>query len=142
MAVLTAARRQREQAGSVRLGFRMGTDIVYQGGLVSVLNTAGLAIAGADTANHILLGVAAETVDNSAGATGTSAPDINVWTEGVFEFVYDTPVQTLIGKLVYALDDQTVGLAAAATNNILVGQVVAINADAGTVRVKLLHATA
>ena len=142
MAALSAAKRQRMTNPANRIGFKMGTDIVYQGGLVTALNSAGLALAGQDTASHVFLGVAAETVDNSAGATGDDAPIVEVWTDGIFEFDYASVTQAAVGTLAYILDDQTVAATGSTSNTILAGQVVEVDTTNETARVKLLQITA
>lgn len=93
---------------------------IYKGSLVS-LNSSGYAIPAADTASTTCVGVAEEKVDNSAGSAG----DKNVVVRRMAEFEFATASLVLadVGKNCFVADDQTVGDAAAQTNDIKVGVV-------------------
>lgn len=108
MAVLTAdLQTVRKNSGSL-LQVQAGIDIVYRGGLVSCLRTAGFALAGQDTADHIFQGVAYEKVDNSGGSNGDL--QLKVYRKGFFKFAGTGFAQADVGKNVYIIDDQTVGV--------------------------------
>ena len=62
-----------------------------------------------------------KTVDNSTGAAGKPRVVIR---RGVFDFACASATQAWVGQKVYAVDNQTVALAATTTNDILVGRVV------------------
>jgi hypothetical protein len=81
----------------------MGTDIIYKGGMVTY-TAAGLAVAGQATAGYKFAGVAAEKVDDSAGA-GTKW--CKVYTEGLFLLVATSITQAMVGQMMYLADDQT-----------------------------------
>ena len=81
----------------------MGTDIIYKGGMVTV-DADGKAVAGQATAGHKFAGVAAEKVDDSAGA-GTKW--CKVYTEGLFLLVATSITQAMVGEMMYLTDDQT-----------------------------------
>jgi len=81
----------------------MGTDIIYKGGFVT-LTAAGLVVAGQATAGYKFAGVAAEKVDDSAGA-GTKW--CKVYTEGLFLLVATSITQAMVGEMMYLIDDQT-----------------------------------
>lgn len=133
MANATAARDDKQSQGDV-VTHKLAAIKAYAGTLLCV-NTSGFATNAADTASFVLAGVAADTVDNSAGAAGDKK--IDVYTEGTFEFTFSgTATQATVGQSVYAVDNQTVALAATTTNDVLVGKVVEF-VNASTVRVKI-----
>ncbi|MBW1916404.1 MAG: hypothetical protein JRI57_00065 [Deltaproteobacteria bacterium] len=120
MAALTEDRRLEKYAGD-ELPYKVaGNTVIYANSLVC-LNTSGYVVPAADTANYKFLGVAAEYVDNSAGANG--AKSVRVWRKGVFEFGASAMAITKICDCAYVLDDQTVGTAAQATNDIACGKI-------------------
>ena len=82
------------------------SEICYRGAGVCV-NTAGNAIAAADAAGNVTMGVAVKQADNSAGSAG----DIEVEVEtGIFSFIAAAADQTWVGEDVGWTDDQTVDL--------------------------------
>lgn len=120
MADLTAPKNYRRQEGE-KGPYKQAAVKLFQGALVS-LNTSGFAKKAADTASEIFVGVMEETVDNSAGAAGDK--DAIVWKTGEFDMAFSgTATQADVGKKVYAVDDQTVALAATTTNDVLVGRI-------------------
>lgn len=133
MANATVARDDKQSAGDV-VSCRMGAVKLYAGTLITK-NTSGFAVKGADTANFTFAGVAADTVDNSAGVAGDKR--IDVYTEGTFEFAFSgTAVQADEGKDAYVVDDSTVALAATTTNDVRAGKIVEF-INASTVRIKI-----
>jgi len=134
MAALTADKKQITQGTPLNcIGYKMTNAVtIYKGSLVSV-NSSGYALASADTASTVVVGVAVEQVVNS-GAAG--AKTIQVETNGIFTFVAGTGIgQDDVGQLCYVSDDQTVTNAATATNDIPVGRVVSYDSAASTVMV-------
>jgi hypothetical protein len=107
---------------------KMATGVtIYAGTMVSV-NAAGYAIPAADTANSKVMGIAQEQKTN-AGANG--AEEIVVRRNKAFLLANDGDnpvVQASIGTSAIVHDDQTVCVAAGATNDIAVGTVLAIEA--------------
>jgi len=97
---------------------------VYAGSLVCI-DANGYALPGADTAGYRFVGVARHFVDNSTGQDGDVS--IEVWKRGCFEFAATGMMLADVGGSVYVLDDQTVGLAASATNDIPCGMVSEFN---------------
>lgn len=134
MADATAARDvKRSQGDIITLQVEAG-DVIYAGTIVNI-DADGYGIKGADTAGHVLGGIACDTVDNTGGADG--AKEVAVYTEGTFEFAFSgTAAQTDVGTNAYVVDNQTVALAATTTNDVLVGKIVEF-IDASTVRVKI-----
>lgn len=120
MAALTEDRRLEKYAGD-ELSYKVaGSTTIYANSLVC-LNTSGYAVPAADTANFKFLGVASENVDNGAGSDGDK--NVRVWRKGVFELASSSMAITNIGDAVFVLDDQTVGTAAQATNEVACGKI-------------------
>lgn len=118
MADATVAREDLRQDG-VLTAYKMNNVKLLKGTLVA-LDTDGYVKKAADTASEKFVGVAFETVDNSAGSDGDKT--IRVWQTGTFEFAFNgTASQADVGKAVYASDNQTVALAATLTNDVAVG---------------------
>lgn len=118
MANLTAVRALQRGQGHIR-PYKLGAVKVFAGALVSVVTATGYAQRSGDTTGHKFVGVADKTVDNSAGAAG--AKKVRVWATGVIDLACSGADQTWVGAKVYAVDDQTVALAATTTNDVLVG---------------------
>lgn len=133
MANLTADRDALRQDGEL-ISMPLAAVKVFKGSLLTN-NTSGYATKAADTANFTLAGIAYEQVDNSAGAAGDKS--VRVERTGVFELNFSgTATQGDVGKAVYAVDDNTVALAATTTNDVLVGRIVSF-VSATKVRVEL-----
>jgi hypothetical protein len=132
MAVTAGRDAKRSQGDVITVPVEAGESI-YSGTLVNV-DTDGYAMPGADTLNHLFVGIAADTVTNS-GADG--AVDVAVYTEGTFELSFSgTATQAVLGDPAYVFDNNTVALIASITNDVLVGKIVEF-IDASTVRVKI-----
>jgi len=100
---------------------------IYKGSLVCA-GTDGYAVPGADVTGYTFLGVALEEADNTGGGSGDLL--VRVQTQGVFSFAKSgTITQANIGANVYVVDDQTVGLAATTTYDVLCGRLEALDAS-------------
>jgi len=95
---------------------------IYKGALVAIDTSTGYAVPASDAANRIFVGVAVEKADNSSGSNGDKK--VRVFRTGTFQFNCSSAAQTWVGKKVYAVDDNTVALAATTTNDVFVGVVV------------------
>lgn len=91
---------------------------IYAGSLV-MLNAAGYAVPGADTAGCKFVGVASENIDNTGGANGDKR--IRARRKGVYRFAASGMAITDIGASVNISDDQTV--TKTGTNTIACGKV-------------------
>lgn len=109
-------------------------------GAAVMTNAAGWLVNAADTASCLFQGIMDKTVDNTSGANG--AKEGRVITDGAHDFVFSgTATQATVGLKVYAVDNQTVAVAATTTNDVLVG-VVTEFLSATKVRVRLLPGNA
>ena len=122
MTALSAAKKSTDRQNGDVLSFKQGAEKIWEGALVSV-NAAGYAVNATDAANDVFVGVAEETVDNSAGSAGDKS--IKVRRNGVYTMVFGgTATIADVNTLVYVSDNQTVNLAGALTNDVLVGRIV------------------
>jgi hypothetical protein len=102
MTVLAADRETARKVGGLK-NYPVGTDIIYKGGFVGI-NPAGYLMqmpVVASAVGYKFAGVAAEKVDNSAGATKYA----NVYTEGLFLFTATSITQAMVGQMMYMVDD-------------------------------------
>lgn len=119
MANITAPRAVTRGQGQIRAYKMIASLKIFAGGLVSIVTASGNAQKAGDTSGTKFVGIADKTVDNSTGAAG--AKKVRVWATGVVQLGCASADQTWVGQKVYAVDDQTVALAATTTNDILVG---------------------
>lgn len=121
MTAITVAKKSTDRADGLIQSFKQGAEKIPEGALVMV-NAAGYAVNATDTAGGVVVGVADETVDNSAGSVGDLS--IKVRRTGVFTFVFaGTATIADVNTLVYVTDNQTVDLFGATTNDVLVGRI-------------------
>ena len=117
MADITERKASTDRQDGVVLSFKLAVEKIY--------DAAGFAINAGDDANTVVVGVADETVDNTAGAAGDV--EIKVRRTGVFTFNSGfSAAQADVNTLCYAVDNQTVDLAATTTNDVLVGRIVEV----------------
>lgn len=119
MAALGAAanRRSRGTASIVRVPVKATTQI-WKGGIVAI-DTAGLAVPGADTAAFQVIGIAAES--RLGGATD-GAVFVEVEYQREYLFAATSITQVMLGDLMVIVTDNDVDDAAGATNDIAVGR--------------------
>jgi hypothetical protein len=134
-AISTVTGRDTKRAGNspvlLKQRVELGTDIVYAGGMVGRLST-GLCTAATATAGLRVIGVAMETVDNSAGDSGVFC-DIE---RGAFWLANsadgDAILDDHIGEVCYAADDATVScLPGTAGIYPIAGRVMAVSSTYG-----------
>ena len=103
MAALTASRdTHRKDLGVTSYPVAAATTI-YKGGMVA-LNSGGYLVAAADTAGLLVVGAAAENVDNSAGANGALSAQVR---RGKARFNASSITQAMVGQIMYVVDDNT-----------------------------------
>jgi hypothetical protein len=95
--------------------------LIYHGALVC-FDTAGRAVAAADTSGYAIAGVAEKQADNSSGSAG--AIDCIVRRGQVEKFATSVLVLADVGKNAQVADDATLTDAAAASNDVAVGTIV------------------
>ena len=124
MADITARKASTDRQDGLVYPFKMGVESIFEGALVAI-NAAGFVVNAGDDANAVVVGVADESVDNSGGSAGDKT--LQVRRSGVFTFVAGwSAAQADVNTLVYAVDNQTVDLAATTTNDVLVGRIVEV----------------
>ncbi|MCH7903163.1 MAG: hypothetical protein IH944_01195 [Armatimonadetes bacterium] len=126
MAALTKAFEAYERPGLI-VSYALSNVKVYKGAIVAVNATGHLVAADHATASLSLVGVAAETVDNSAGSPGDKR--LNVTKSGSFVMKANgfTPAQADIGVAVYANTDWEVQVSTVGLTNIYqAGTIIAI----------------
>ncbi len=134
MTAIAARKDVRRQPGEV-VSFKQAAVKIWEGALVSV-NAAGYVTNATDAANDLFVGVADETIDNSAGAAGDK--EIQVRVGGIVNVVSGfSAAQSNLGDPVYVTDNQTVDLAATTTNDVLVGRIAEVT-SASKLRVALV----
>lgn len=114
--------------------------IAYKQGVVKIYKGAGVSLradgyaypARSGTSTDIFIGIANETVDNTAGNAGDKS--IRVQRNGTHKVAKATAVQTDLGTKFYWSDDST--LTATATNNQLAGKAVEL-IDGSTLRIDI-----
>lgn len=136
MTALSAKKDVKSQPGRV-LSYKMAAVKILEGALVSV-NSSGYATNATDAANDVFVGVADQTVDNSAGSAGDKEIQVRIG-ETVEVVANFSAAQTNVTDQVYALDNQTVDLAANLTNDVLVGRIVEV-VSSSKLRVALVGA--
>jgi len=127
MAALANAYETFEKPGIVT-SYKMSNVKIFKGALVGV-NASGYLVSMAHgTANLKFVGVANETVDNSAGSAGDKS--LNVTKSGAFVYKAASgfvPAQADIGKELYANSDWEVQISASGlTNSYKVGRIMAL----------------
>ena len=109
MSALTQARQTKRRSGA-HFGDGVAAGVIIHEGALVVLNAAGFAAPATTALNLRARGVAAATVDNSAGADGEQTV---ISQAGLHRFINVGDIdRSHIGSAAYMVDDQTV----AATN--------------------------
>lgn len=106
MAVTQARNTPQKKTDTLALKMASG-ETVYEGAKVC-MNSSGYAINAVKATGNVFMGVAAETVDNSAGGDGDKT--VKVFRKYAHEFASAGLTQADLGKKVYLSDNETVGL--------------------------------
>lgn len=110
-----------------RFALKMAATKIEAGNLVAL--ASGYATHAADTAGHIVMGVAEETVDNSSGSAGDKSVIIRRRAQFKLKnHATNALAQANVGGSAYVADSQTVQTSAA-TNDIVAGQITAVESD-------------
>lgn len=127
--------RMTERKGLLLPSLLMAATTTIEAGKMVAINGSGYAVEGADASGLVVIGVADEQVDNSAGADG--AKRIRVYVGGMFKFNNSANNAVDVadaGRLCFVEDDETVA-DAAGTNGIVAGRVVEVASDGVWVQV-------
>ena len=116
MSALSAAREATKKDGKLQRMLLKASTQIWKGGIAHT-DANGLLVPGSDTSGNVMAGVAYE----SALSASTGSTYARVEKSGSFLFVAASAVQAWVGFLVYAVDDQTVALAATTTNDVAAG---------------------
>lgn len=130
MAALTEDRNTGRQDGEILAPAMAATVKIFGGSLVA-RNATGYMAPAADAASFVVVGVAEEYVDNSAGADGDKSVRLRR-KKGFWLANSGTNAVTLahIGTDVYVEDDQTVA-SAGGVNSIVAGKCLAVDSGKG-----------
>lgn len=107
MSAATSSRPTAQKPRNVGLCGVSGAAVFFAGVLLCY-DTDGYLVNGADTAGLRFAGVAREDVDNTTGAD--DALDATFYREGTFKFASTGLTAADVGKRVYVIDNQTVGI--------------------------------
>lgn len=130
-----------ERSEGQMIAFKIAAEKIYKGTLCYI-NAAGFLAQVADAATgDCFAGVAAETVDNSAGSAGDKW--INVWVKGVFTMKHAGAARTDVGLPAFASlgvadAGQTVKSSTEGTHAMMVGKIVWVSAESSATRVRIL----
>ncbi len=138
MTALTAAYEAKRQDGEILVFPVKGATKIYKGALVQLVRTGadeGYAEPLSDGTNRRFVGVAVDTVDNTAGTRG--AKEIRVYRTGVYQYTKGTATAADIGKAAYGHDDNTIGTSS--TASVFVGRIVGL-INSSTVKLQIDNA--
>lgn len=132
MTALSAERSTKRLAGNTAFSVPVGVDVVYRGGMVG-RNSSGYAVAASSDVSQRVIGVAMETVDNSAGSAGDKSVRVE---RGCFWFGNSASGDAItiadVGEPCFVVDDQTVARTAGdAGTRQIAGRVVAVDSALG-----------
>jgi hypothetical protein len=102
--------------------------VIYYGAIVCI-NASGYLAAAADAANFKCVGIAEESFDNTGGSNGDGHVRVYRGAAKVATTGGSAVAQANVGGDAVILDDNTVVLAAGATNDIVAGEVLEVEAD-------------
>jgi predicted RecA/RadA family phage recombinase len=117
---------RRNMRSGDRYGYPVLAGVTIFGGSVMGITAALAAVPAAHASCVALIGIAEERIDNSAGATGDQYANAK---KGIFDITLAGATAADIGSPVYASDDETFTLDAAAGANLQIGTLHAIDAD-------------
>lgn len=131
MADLTAELAVETKPGDT-LSLLMGVVKIFRGGAVAIVKSTGFAVKVDNSTVPLkrFVGVAGETLDNTAGAAGDKR--IKIFRKGVFKFTSSGLVAGDVGKWCYFSDDHTVSLTVA---QIPAGRIVQVDPEGAWVRI-------
>ncbi|MBC8141542.1 MAG: hypothetical protein H7Y38_08890 [Armatimonadetes bacterium] len=131
---LTANYETNDKSGALVTYPVKASTMILAGALVAVDDATGLLVKASDATGKTFAGVAYEAGSNATGADAAIA--VRARKTGTFVYAFSgAATQSAVGKKAYAVDDNTVALAATTTNDVYVGDIVAVSG--GKVRVRI-----
>ena len=124
------ADRNTPRRDGIEIGLPVAASTKIEAGHLVAVTAAGYAVPAGDTAGHVVLGIAQETVDNSAGSAGDLT--VLIRRKNAFKLVNSSTaalVQANVGGSAYVQDSVTLTTAAGATNDVAAGTVIAVESD-------------
>lgn len=112
------------------LPFKVAASTKIEAGKMVAVNSAGYLVEASDAASIIVIGIAAETVDNSAGSNGDLSCEVR--RGEVYKLDNSgTAAVTIasVGSSVYVEDDETVAIVSGPTNDIVAGTCLGVDSD-------------
>lgn len=122
----------RRSKGPLQLqSYKVAADAVIHKGAIVCVNTSGYLAPAADTASFLCVGIATAAANNTGGANG----DIECVVARGIHYVSTSGgsavAQANVGQDAVILDDNTVVLAAGATNDVPAGEIMEVSAAYG-----------
>lgn len=107
MTALAASRNTKSREPGIRGYTVAAATTIYKGGLVAI-NAGGYLVPASDAANLVVVGVAFDDADNSAGANGDIKCRVQSGRSYLFDVSPTALTQADVGNMTYVEDDQTV----------------------------------
>lgn len=133
MTALTGPRLLSERTGVTSTLPAAAGALIWQGAIV--VNDGGVAKPGFAAPNLIVVGVAEDTVDNSASAAGARSVTVERGCYRMANLVADALTEADVGKDAWLVDDQTVARTSAGNTRSIAGKVVDVDAGGAWIRV-------
>lgn len=137
MSATTTAIDIRQMTGGIPGPLPLAASTKIPAGALVALNASGYAVNASDTANLKVVGVAQETVDNSAGSAGDKTIPVRDGPHsGYVNDGSNACTIAHVGRTVYIKDNQTIQ-SATGSNSIKAGILIGISAD-GTLKLNII----
>ncbi|MFA5377472.1 MAG: hypothetical protein WC455_17100 [Dehalococcoidia bacterium] len=120
MTILTKAKEAPRKVGDLQSYPVKASTKIYKGSHVSI-DATGYAIASTDVAGTKYVGIAYETVDNSAVGSADGDLWIRVWRNGTHKLDAVSIAQTMVGDIMYVVDSGAFDDTAGSVNKIAIG---------------------
>jgi hypothetical protein len=131
MTALTAARATKERE-AFETGYAVDAGVKVIGGGMVAFGATGYARPAANATTSRCMGVAMETVDNTAGAAGAATVKVR---RSCFSFATTDVTLADVGKDCWAVDDQTVTKTQPGSNPAKAGVIVAVDVSGSATQV-------
>lgn len=126
MAAATADRQTQKIGHEIYFDYPVSASTTIYKGTMVAADADGYLVSGADTANYVIVGVAAENVDNSSGSDGDLS--CKVGSGAFYRFAASSIAQTSVALTAYIVDNQTFDETTPA-NSIKCGKIVKVESS-------------